>query len=1059
MRPLERNAFLKSIGVILLTAGVNFLALGQKDYQLRHFQEFQGLSSNFAQDLVQCPEGKLLVTSKQGADFFDGYKFVPLTIDSAPLEYITSVHCGHGILWMGQFDGKIHKKKGNTITTISTEINEAIQFIYTDSKNVLWAFSRSGKVYCINDKDTGMVQLPAQEMMINAISPLSEGIFMIGTNEGLYKATFAKGNKSVALDLVSQIPNSRTSALHYSKTSNILWIGTEDNGVFKLFHPNYASAHAEQFNFTDGDTIINVQSIFEDRLGRIWIGKATNGLSRITFLNKDSAAYSLHKFSDPTLVSNPISGIFEDEEGTVWVATFGGGLVQVIDNVLEQPFDEDWLKTQSITSIFKDSQANVWLGIDKGIFQTKPNSSDNSYKYYHIGGQTVTDISEGTSGNIWVGTISDGLYVKTPESSDFKHILLPDGNLSNSINSIVRNGDTQLICTKDGLYFLDSSGIVLDQLNTLDGLPHNNVKYALTDKSGNVWIAIKGNQICYFKDGKISFVEDRNSQYIGDINYIAKDNIGRMWFATLGSGIWVLDKGEAIQIAEEQGLSSSYCYQMVLDDDGNVWVSHQKSVSQITPELKVTRIIGQQDISPVSNTMITSLFKDIDGNLWITSTHGVVKYNPKVDKASKVAPKLSISAMRIFESSVEMVEGMELPFNQYNISFDLSGISLRNPGSIRYKYQLLGFSKVWSEEFSNSQIQFPRLEDGEYTLNVIASKNGGEWSKEPVSFSFIIAKPIYRTLPFFIICIVLLLGSVAGFVRYRTFKLVSDKTALEALISERTLEIQQQKEHIEESRDEISRYAKDITDSIKYAQRIQSAIFPEWNKNQSIQNDFFVFFKSKDLVTGDFFFAENVGDTFIFAAVDCTGHGVPGGFMSIVANNLLNQAVKQMGLTKPSEILNILNEGIANTLHQTYEESSVKDGMDISICSLNMKEMTLQYAGAYNPMYLFRDGQLTIYKGDRFAVGMFVGEESKAFTNTKISVQKGDVVYLFSDGFADQFGGPNGKKLKLNGFRDILNELQDKPMKIQSELLALKLDDWMGKLEQVDDIIVMGVRI
>jgi ligand-binding sensor domain-containing protein/serine phosphatase RsbU (regulator of sigma subunit) len=1056
---LERNSFLKTLCIVLLIAGADFVALGQKNYQLRHFEEFQGLSSNFTQDVVQCADGKLLVTNKQGADFFDGYKFVPVLIDSARLEYITSVHCSHSVLWMGQFDGKIHKKTGNTITAISTEINEAIQFIYTDSKNVLWAFSRSGKVYWINDKDTGMVQLPAQELMINVVSPLSEGVFMIGTNEGLYKATFSKANKSAAFELISQIPISRVIALHYSKTSDILWIGTEDDGILELIQPKNADAQTEQFNWSDGSTIANVQSIFEDRLGRIWIGQASNGLARITFLDKERAVHSIHKFTDPTLVSNPVNGIFEDEEGTVWVATFGGGLVQVIDNVLDEPFDEAWLQTQSITSVFKDSQANVWLGIDKGIFQTKPNGSNSFYKYYHIGGQTVTDISEGASGNIWVGTTSDGLYLKTPESSDFKHILLPDGNLSNSINSIIRNEDKQLICTKEGLYFLNSSGKVLDKLNTINGLPHNNVKYALTDKSGNTWIANQGNRISYFKDGKVFFLEASDSQHIVDVNYILKDNKGRLWFTTVGSGVWVLEKGEAIQISEEQGLPSGYCYQMVLDDDGNVWVSHQESVSQITPDLKVARIIGQQDISPVSNTMISFLFKDEDGNLWITSTHGVVKYNPRVDKASRVAPKLSISAMRIFESSVEMVQGMELPFNQYSISFDLSGISLRNPESIRYKYQLLGSSEVWSEEFSNSLIQFTRLEDGEYTLNVIASKNGGEWTKEPVSFSFIIAKPFYRTLPFYIIGFVLLLASVGGFVRYRTFKLVSDKEALEALVSERTVEIQQQKEHIEESRDEIARYAKDITDSIKYAQRIQSAIFPEWDKTTSILKDSFVFFKSKDLVSGDFFFADKVGDTSIFATVDCTGHGVPGGFMSIVANNLLNQAVKQMGLTKPSEILDFLNEGITNTLHQTYEESSVKDGMDISICSLNMKEMTLQYAGAYNPMYLFRDGQLTIYRGDRFPVGMFVGEESKAFTNTEISVQKGDAVYIFSDGFADQFGGPKGKKLKLNGFRDLLKGLHDKPMKIQSELLALKLEDWMGKLEQVDDIVVMGVRI
>jgi serine phosphatase RsbU (regulator of sigma subunit) len=282
---------------------------------------------------------------------------------------------------------------------------------------------------------------------------------------------------------------------------------------------------------------------------------------------------------------------------------------------------------------------------------------------------------------------------------------------------------------------------------------------------------------------------------------------------------------------------------------------------------------------------------------------------------------------------------------------------------------------------------------------------------------------------------------------------------LESLVSERTIEIQQQKEQIEKSRDEIARYAKDVTDSIKYAQRIQSAIFPEWESMASILPDSFVFFRSKDIVSGDFYFAEKAGDLRIFAAVDCTGHGVPGGFMSIVANNLLNQAVKQMGLTRPSEILDYLNEGITNTLHQTYEESSVKDGLDIAICTLNPKNRKLEFAGAYNPLYVFRNQQLTTVRGDRFPVGMFVGEEIKSFTNHTIQLEPDDVVYIFSDGFADQFGGSRGKKLKLNGFRELLLNIHRKPMKEQEHLLALKLKEWMGDLDQVDDILVIGVHI
>ena len=221
----------------------------------------------------------------------------------------------------------------------------------------------------------------------------------------------------------------------------------------------------------------------------------------------------------------------------------------------------------------------------------------------------------------------------------------------------------------------------------------------------------------------------------------------------------------------------------------------------------------------------------------------------------------------------------------------------------------------------------------------------------------------------------------------------------------------------------------------------------------------FVLFRSKDLVSGDFYFAEKIGDERIFCAVDCTGHGVPGGFMSIVANNLLEQATRQLKLTKPSEILTYLNKGVTETLHQTYEESSVKDGMDIALCSWNKKLKTLQFAGAYNPLYLFRDGKLIEYRGDRFPVGTFVGEESGTFRNHEIKVQEGDMLYLFSDGFSDQFGGPQGKKFKVRRFKEMLREVHTFPVDQQYKMISERLKQWIGDLEQVDDIVLLGVRI
>jgi serine phosphatase RsbU (regulator of sigma subunit) len=181
--------------------------------------------------------------------------------------------------------------------------------------------------------------------------------------------------------------------------------------------------------------------------------------------------------------------------------------------------------------------------------------------------------------------------------------------------------------------------------------------------------------------------------------------------------------------------------------------------------------------------------------------------------------------------------------------------------------------------------------------------------------------------------------------------------------------------------------------------------------------------------------------------------------MSIVGNNLLQQAIKQNGLTKPSEILDYVSKGITNTLHQTYEESAVKDGMDIALCCWDEKTGILEYAGAYNPLFLFRDGELIEYKADRFPVGAFVGEEVRSFTNHEIKVKAGDMIYVFSDGYADQFGGPDGKKFMMSRFRELLTRIHHKSMDEQHEILTKTLKNWMGSLQQVDDICILGVRI
>jgi serine phosphatase RsbU (regulator of sigma subunit) len=288
-----------------------------------------------------------------------------------------------------------------------------------------------------------------------------------------------------------------------------------------------------------------------------------------------------------------------------------------------------------------------------------------------------------------------------------------------------------------------------------------------------------------------------------------------------------------------------------------------------------------------------------------------------------------------------------------------------------------------------------------------------------------------------------------------------NERVLEAKVIERTEQVVHQKEEIEAKNGELEVLYKHVTDSIKYAKRIQEAMLPPESLLKEILPNSFVLYKPKDIVSGDFYWVDEKDGKTMFAAVDCTGHGVPGAFMSIVGHNILKHVVNNNNFTTPSLILDSLNEGVSETLHHghEHEEGQAKDGMDIAFCTIDFKTLELQYAGAYNPLYIIRNGEVLQTKANKFPIGLFLGEEKKKFTNHTLQLQKGDFVYIFSDGFADQFGGPYGRKFMAIPFRVLLMDIHREPIQKQKEILNKTLEEWRGQLDQVDDILVIGVKI
>ncbi|MCW3071919.1 MAG: nprA [Bacteroidetes bacterium] len=252
---------------------------------------------------------------------------------------------------------------------------------------------------------------------------------------------------------------------------------------------------------------------------------------------------------------------------------------------------------------------------------------------------------------------------------------------------------------------------------------------------------------------------------------------------------------------------------------------------------------------------------------------------------------------------------------------------------------------------------------------------------------------------------------------------------------------------------------KEITDSINYAKRIQESILPVRKEIRAAFPASFVLFKPRNVVSGDFYWYAKRGDKNIIACVDCTGHGVPGAFMSMIGNTLLNEIVNEKGIEKPSEILDLLNERVRQSLKQDLEDNETHDGMDLALCSIDLKKGILEYAGANRSLYIIRDNVSEEIKPTKSAIGGHKLTEDKKFQNHEIKVQNNDSIYMTTDGYADQFGGPLGKKFMVKRFHQLLMEIQGLPIEQQGEKLKEMLESWQGQVEQVDDILVIGIKL
>ena len=293
-------------------------------------------------------------------------------------------------------------------------------------------------------------------------------------------------------------------------------------------------------------------------------------------------------------------------------------------------------------------------------------------------------------------------------------------------------------------------------------------------------------------------------------------------------------------------------------------------------------------------------------------------------------------------------------------------------------------------------------------------------------------------------CVVFIISCFWGFFKYRTNAIKRENKILEEKVEERTQELAQKN--------------KDITSSIQYAKRIQLAILPPLEQIYKYFPQAFILYKPKDIVSGDFYWFGLKNGKKIIAAVDCTGHGVPGAFMSMIGHNLLNQIISENGITEPDQILNLLHRGVQNALKQGTNIVDTSDGMDLALCTIDEKNSELQFAGAFRPLFIINNGKLEKIEADKYPIGGSQLEAERKFRSNTIKLNKGDTIYMSSDGYADQFGGEKGKKFMVKRYNELLLSVQNKTMQEQAIELEHTIENWRGNYQQVDDILIIGIR-
>lgn len=1038
---------------LVLWIWLGSLTLYGQQYYFDQFSVSDGLAQSTVYVMIQDRNDAYWFGTRAGVARFDGADFINFSATDGLAENGVRAICEDrdGRLWFGHTGGGISLFDGSIFSTISSPADSnssTITSILMDAESNLWFTTEGAGVMKLSNPESAPGQL---QFIRFSGSELSDQVYS-----------------------------------HYTDKDGTIYFIT-DLGV-KYFNPD--SSRFEHLLLNGVPKFYQTTSILIDSRGRTWIGKYHGGLYRYNPNADSTVMYDLVKAG---LKSNWVSALLEDRDGNIWAGTFEGGVVRIgPDNSLTVYNNQNGFAGLKIWSMMQDHEGNVLFGTnengicvykgdnfisyfkDDGLISTQVQAvlqrSDGSYWFGTNSGISILDresdggaihdfdqlksegivfLKEDRDRTIWIGTNMSGVY-SYHRNGRFR----TERQINNLIGSYkpvtameIDRDNCLWLGALDGLiyYDIETQRVIKQFTQYDDGLKSNHITMLYVDSGNRVWIGHDEKGLTLVEEGE--FI-DLQLGFDFTPLCMTEDQDGTFWIGTEGRGVIHYDAGSTQLIhtyTEDAGeLLANLINQLNVDLHNNIYVGTNKGLNIFhRGQGRFYSFTSRSGFVGIE-TKPNASYVDQAGDLWFGTVEGVTKYHPSGEILLTGEPAVHITDLQVNNAPFSMEQEPSLSHRQNSIIFEYGCVTL-NPDEIQYQIMLDGIDQEWRLPSRQTSANYPVLPHGRYTFRVKAKSSAGVWSREPATFSFVIRPPLYLTWYFNLAVAVILVVLVLSFVKIRERALKRENLILEGKVRERTATVVAQKE-------ELARKNEDITDSIRYAKRIQFAILPE----RSPYPDTFILFKPKDIVSGDFYWFTEVDNKEFFAAVDCTGHGVPGAFMSIIGHNSLTKIVREDRILEPGLILSQLNKEVLATLHQRSDARDIYDGMDLALACYDRRGKYLEYSGAFNPLYLVRDGEILETKADKQSIGRSAFKTDAVFTNHRIEIRRDDIVYLFTDGYADQFGGEQRKKFKYRNLKETILNIQNESMSQQRAIMDHTIEKWRGDLDQLDDILVIG---